>query len=310
MQEPGSLQTRPGSRFASLDYTVVAIPAFFVTMGIEYVVLRRRGARGELAPPAESKSNFDAPIGYEARDTMASLAMGVGSLVLNVAYARVLTTPLDRWLFRHRVADVGRKRYALIAAILAWDLLYYWNHRIQHTTRLGWSNHVTHHSSQHYNLSTALRQPWTGFLMHWIYAPMLLAGFSPAQTARAGELNLLYQYWVHTEACDRLPQAFERVLSTPSHHRVHHGAQAQYLDRNYGGILIIWDRIFGTFEPEGQRVRYGLTRNIKTFNPVRIAFQELAEIVADLRRAPTWRRRLRAVFGRPGLASGGRVDSR
>jgi sterol desaturase/sphingolipid hydroxylase (fatty acid hydroxylase superfamily) len=302
MQAPSIPESRTFD-YRTFDYTVVAIPAFFVSMGIEYVVLRRRGATGEIPIPArdgsKEASNYEAPIGYEPRDALASLAMGVGSLAINLAYARLVTGPLDRWLFRHRLANLGRKRFALLGAVVAWDLLYYWNHRVQHTTRLGWSNHVTHHSSRYYNLSTALRQPWMSLLMHWIFTPMLLAGYSPAQIARAGEINLLYQYWVHTEAFDRFPAVIERFLSTPSHHRVHHGAQAQYLDKNYGGILIVWDRIFGSFEPEGERVRYGLTKNIRTFNPVRIAFQEIATIVADVRASPTWRDRFRQVFGRP-----------
>ena len=289
-----------GPRIRSGDYTVLAIPAFFATMGIEYVVLRRRGATGRLPPETTTESNYEAPIGYERKDALASLAMGVGSLAVNLAYARLLTGPVDRWLYRHRVANLGKKRFALVGAIVAWDLLYYWDHRIQHTARLGWANHVTHHSSQYYNLSTALRQPWMGFLMHWIFAPMLLVGYSPAQAARAGELNLLYQYWVHTETIDRFPKPVEQVMSTASHHRVHHGAQEQYLDKNYGGIFIIWDRLFGTFEPEVDRVRYGLTKNIRTFNPVRIAFQELADIVGDVRRATGWRDKARQVFGRPG----------
>lgn len=297
--EGGSART---SWLRSGDYTVLAIPAFFATMGIEYVVLRRRGAQGRVAPTETTDSNYDAPVGYERNDALASLAMGVGSLAFNLAYGKFLTGPLDRWLYRHRVANLGRVRFAFLGALVAWDLLYYWNHRVQHTARLGWGNHVTHHSSQYYNLSTALRQPWTGFLMHWIFAPMILLGFTPAQTARAGELNLLYQYWVHTEAIDRFPRSVEAVMSTPSHHRVHHGAQQQYLDRNYGGILIVWDRLFGTFQPEVDRVRYGLTKNIDTFNPLRIAFGEFRDIARDVMAARGWRGRLRQVFGRPGTS--------
>jgi sterol desaturase/sphingolipid hydroxylase (fatty acid hydroxylase superfamily) len=286
-------------RLQSGDYILLAIPVFFATMGAEYLLLRRRGATGRVDSTDESASNHAEPIGYGSRDTAASLTMGVGSLAFNLIYMKLLTDPVDRWLYRHRLGNVGRARFAFLGALVAWDFLYYWDHRIQHTARLGWANHVTHHSSEYYNLSTALRQPWTGFLMHWIFAPMILAGFTPVQTASAGQLNLLYQYWVHTEAVDRFPVPVEQVMSTASHHRVHHGAQPQYLDRNYGGIFIVWDRLFGTFEPEGERVRYGLTKNIGSFNPLRIAFAEFSRMARDVRATPSWRRRLGQLFGRP-----------
>ena len=169
-----------------------------------------------------------------------------------------------------------------------------------HEVRLLWANHVTHHSSQRYNLSTALRQPWSGFLTFWVFAPMPLLGYASKTTMRAGQLNLLYQYWIHTEAIDRLPAAAEQVLNTPSHHRVHHGANQQYLDKNYGGILIVWDRLFGTFEPEVRRIKYGLTKNIKTYNPLRIAYHEMADIARDVRSAGNMRDRLGYVLRRPG----------
>ena len=185
-------------------------------------------------------------------------------------------------------------------AVIAWDLAYYWSHRLSHEHRVLWAAHVNHHSSQRYNLSTALRQSWTGFIVHWVYLPLYAIGFSTRQVARAGELNLLYQYWVHTETIDRLPAAFERVMNTASHHRVHHGVNEQYLDRNYAGILILWDRLFGTFEPEGERIHYGLTKNIDTFNPVKIAAHEWISLGGDLRRATSWRDRVKHLTGPPG----------
>ena len=152
-----------------------------------------------------------------------------------------------------------------------------------HEVRLLWANHVTHHSSERYNLSTALRQPWSGFLMSWVFLPMPWLGIPAHHVAKAGQLNLLYQYWIHTEAIDRLPKPVEAVFNTPSHHRVHHGANPQYLDKNYGGILIVWDRLFGTFEPEVRRVKYGLTKNIHTYNPIRIGYHEFVDIARDVR---------------------------
>jgi len=119
-------------------------------------------------------------------------------------------------------------------------------------------------------------------------------------TAKAGQLNLLYQYWIHTEAIDKLPEPIERVFNTPSHHRGHHGANQQYLDKNYGGILILWDKLFGTFEPEVRRIKYGLTTNIRTYNPLKIAYHEMADIARDVRAAKDLRHKLGHVFGRPG----------
>ncbi|MFA9566373.1 MAG: sterol desaturase family protein, partial [Acidimicrobiales bacterium] len=145
-----------------------------------------------------------------------------------------------------------------------------------------------------------LRQPWSGYLMAWIYFPMPLLGIPLHHTMRAGQLNLLYQYWIHTELIDRLPQPVEAVFNTPSHHRVHHGANLQYLDKNHGGALIIWDKLFGTFEPEVRRVKYGLTKNIETFNPIRIGYHEFVDIVRDVRKAKGLRTKLGYVFKRPG----------
>jgi sterol desaturase/sphingolipid hydroxylase (fatty acid hydroxylase superfamily) len=234
--------------------------------------------------------------------------MLAGNLVANAATFGI-THRIDRWAYRHRIANLGSTRYGFAAAMLTWDFLYYWDHRWMHEVRLLWANHVSHHSSERYNLSTALRQPWSGILTHWIFLPMPLLGFTPAMTSQAGLYNLLYQYWVHTEAIDRLPAPVEAVMNTASHHRVHHGANPQYLDKNYAGIFIVWDKLFGTFEPEVRRVKYGLTKNIDTFNPVRIAYHEFADIARDVRSAKGLRNKLGHVFGRPGWTPG-RPDER
>ena len=286
----------------------VTLPAFAATMVAEYFVLRDRPSRtfGDLAGADEvtlsgpqTPADPLVPVGYERKDTVASLSMLVGSIAVGFALYSVAER-LDRIVFKRRIAELGSKRGALAGAMVAWDFLYYWDHRWMHEVRLLWANHVTHHSSQRYNLSTALRQPWSPFLTFWVFLPMPFLGFTSAQKAKAGQLNLLYQYWIHTEAIDRLPKPLEQVLNTPSHHRVHHGANRQYLDKNYGGILILWDRLFGTFEPELRRIKYGLTKNIDTHNPFRIAYHELADIGRDVARARTWKQRARHVFGRPG----------
>jgi sterol desaturase/sphingolipid hydroxylase (fatty acid hydroxylase superfamily) len=290
---------------------LASLPYFVSTMFVEHAKLRRAPELRTLGDLADadletlSGTQLPAdplvPLGYERKDTVASLSMLVGNVAFALATAGLLER-LDRALFKHRVADSGARRGAFVGALVVWDFLYYWDHRFMHEVRLLWANHVSHHSSQRYNLSTALRQPWSGLLTVWVFLPMPLLGFTGRQIRRAGQLNLLYQYWIHTEAIDRLPPLAERVLNTPSHHRVHHGANRQYLDKNYGGVLIVWDRLFGTFEPEVRRLKYGLTKNISTYNPLRIAYHEFAAIGRDVRAATGLRAKLHHVFGRPGWA--------
>ena len=306
---------RSGRPIDAVD--IASIPLFVGTMIAEAMVLRRGARRLAIervaADASAGSTNVSAvrlgqhdlppdplvPIGYERRDTVTSLTMLLGNVAVNLAMARAVGS-LGRLVFKHRIADIGKRRGSLAVAIVAWDFLYYWDHRWMHEVRLFWANHVTHHSSQRYNLSTALRQPWSGFLLSWVYLPMPLLGIPANQVAKAGQLNLLYQYWIHTEAIDRLPKPIEAVFNTPSHHRVHHGADRQYLDRNYGGVLIVWDKLFGTFEPEIRRVTYGLTKNIDTYNPVRVGYHEFVDIGRDVIRSRGLRNKLRHVFGRPG----------
>ncbi len=281
---------------------------FVVTMIAEYLVLRNRpkrtfgdlddATREELASE-ELPADELIPVGYERRDTAASLAMLVGNVSMGLATMGPIGR-VDSWFYRNRVANFGSKKRGILAALVMWDFLYYWEHRWMHEVRLFWANHVTHHSSERYNLSTALRQPWSAYMMHWVFLPMPLLGFSPALTRRAGEANLLYQYWIHTEAIDRLSPTSEKILNTASHHRVHHGVNPQYLDKNYAGILIIWDKLFGTFEPEVRRVKYGLTKNIDTFNPVLIGYHEFIDIAKDVRSATGMKNKLGYIFKGPG----------
>jgi sterol desaturase/sphingolipid hydroxylase (fatty acid hydroxylase superfamily) len=286
----------------------LSFPFFALCIGAEYLALRNREHRtlGDLADAnTETLSSCTlpadplVPMGFERRDSLASLSMLAGNVAVQLAMQPALTK-VDAMLYRHRIASLGGRRGSLTAAMVLWDFCYYWDHRWMHEVRLLWANHVSHHSSERYNLTTALRQPWSPFLTFWVFAPLPFLGFEPAEVHRAGQLNLLYQFWIHTEAIDRLPDPIELLFNTPSHHRVHHGANRQYLDKNYGGILIVWDRLFGTFEAEVRRIRYGLTKNINTFNPAKIGYHEFTDIVRDVRSAKGWRTRTRYVVGRPG----------
>jgi sterol desaturase/sphingolipid hydroxylase (fatty acid hydroxylase superfamily) len=201
---------------------------------------------------------------------------------------------------RRRGRDLGTGVAATAAAVLAWDFLYYWNHRFMHESRWMWAVHAVHHSSERYNLSTALRQPVADAVgMGLPYGALCLAGMRPEVIETARGVNLLYQFWIHTETIGKLGRV-EEVLNTPSHHRVHHGSNQRYLDRNHGSILIVWDRLFGTFTREDEPVVYGLTTNIDTFNPARVAAHEHAAILRDVARATTWRDRLGHVVRGPG----------
>jgi sterol desaturase/sphingolipid hydroxylase (fatty acid hydroxylase superfamily) len=287
---------------------LLSLPTFIATMiwesrGLAKRELRDEGdlndaSREELCDPTLPADAL-VPVGYEPRDTKASLTMLGGNIVVNLALVGAVGV-MNKFVFKRRVADIGATKWSLPVAMVTWDFLYYWDHRWMHEVRLFWANHVTHHSSERYNLSTALRQPWSGFLMSWVFLPMPLIGIPTNHVAKAAQLNLLYQYWIHTELVDKLPKPIEAVFNTASHHRVHHGANPQYLDKNYGGILIIWDRMFGTFEPEVRRIKYGLTKNIKTFNPMRIGYHEFIDIARDVRAATGLKNKLGHVFGRPG----------
>ena len=273
----------------------LAVPAFIVLMIAEMVAIRL-GASGD----------------YDWRDTAASLAMGFGSTLAG-ALTLGAVVAAGSALGQYRLFDVPETWWAAAIAFVAYDFAYYWFHRTAHRVRWFWAGHVVHHSSQHYNLSTALRQTWTGFLAlsFVFYLPLFLIGFSPAMVAFVGGVNLVYQFWIHTETVRRLPFGLEAVLNTPSHHRVHHGTNPRYLDRNFAGVFIVWDRLFGTFEPEddAEPVRYGIVHNLATFNPLVVAFHEWAGIVRDLGRARGWAERWQVVAGPPGWNSGETADA-
>lgn len=272
------------------NLVLYSIPAFLALIVLEAMWARRH-------PEAA---------GYERRDTVASLSMGIANVAVS-AGAKLISIPFFALLYQHRVLDLGHADlvWSWLVLLVAEDFCYYWFHRCHHEVRLLWAVHVNHHSSQHYNLSTALRQalltPLTGPIF---WAPLALVGFPPWMILTAQAWSLLYQFWLHTEAIDRLGP-LEWILNTPSHHRVHHGKNVRYLDRNHGGIFIVWDRLFGTFEAEGERVVYGLTKDIHTFNLIRISFHELAAIAADVRRAPTLRAKLGYVLAPPGWSHDG-----
>ena len=242
--------------------------------------------------------------GYKLRDTFASLAMGVGSLITKIPVVAAIYA-FNTFLYQHRSFDMPDAWWVWPLLFFAEDFCYYWFHRSHHEIRFLWAGHVNHHSSTHYNLSTALRQPWTTYVTGAIFwAPLPLFGFSPEQILTAQAISLIYQYWIHTELIGSMG-AFGWIFNTPAHHRVHHGRNPIYLDRNHGGILIIWDRLFGTFEAESEPVDFGLTTNIHSYNPFYIAFHEFAAIAKDLRGSKRLSHALHYLFSPPGWSPDG-----
>ncbi|GCD79403.1 sterol desaturase family protein [Schleiferia thermophila] len=249
---------------------------------------------------------------YETKDTISSLSMGIGNVIVNLL-GKAIALGVYFFIWQFRWIDLGFDWWVWCLIVLADDFTYYWYHRLSHEVRYLWASHVVHHSSRRYNLSTALRQTWTGTVsggfLFWAWLP--LVGFHPIMVLTMQSINLLYQFWIHTEVIDKLPGWFEWIFNTPSHHRVHHSSQPDYLDRNHAGIFIIWDRIFGTFVAEKQKPVYGLTKNINTYNPLKIAFHEWADLWRDVRNAPDFKSALMYLFGPPGWShDGSRLTSK
>jgi sterol desaturase/sphingolipid hydroxylase (fatty acid hydroxylase superfamily) len=239
--------------------------------------------------------------GYSFRDARTSILMGAGSIffltVFKVGtffvYSAIFThlapfsLPTDTWWY-------------WVLLLVGLDLAYYFQHRFVHRVNIGWAAHQAHHSSEYMNFATALRQKWNPWFEFFFWLPLPFLGFAPWTLYVAFSINLVYQFFVHTETVRTLPRPIELVFNTPSHHRVHHGSDPEYLDKNYAGILIVWDRMFGTFQPERHRPTYGLTKPVNTYNLLRLQYGDYATIARNVRQAVRWRDRLGYLFGPPG----------
>jgi len=242
---------------------------------------------------------------YQAADSAACLAMGAGNVVI-AALLKTFSLALLFLVYEFRLFDLPTGAlWVWLLLFFAEDLTYYVFHRVHHESRLFWAAHVNHHSSEQYNLAVALRQSWTTPLTSipfWL--PLALLGFHPLMIITMKAISLLYQFWIHTRLINRLGP-LEWFWNTPSHHRVHHGSNQQYIDKNYGGMLIIWDRLFGSFAAEDERVRYGLSKNITSFNPLKIAFHEFQAMAGDMRNANGAGNKLALLFRHPGWRPAG-----
>jgi sterol desaturase/sphingolipid hydroxylase (fatty acid hydroxylase superfamily) len=270
-----------------IDY---AVPAFVALIVLEMLWAKTR-----------------APEKYEPRDTLTSLAFGLGSSVSGLLVGG-MAVGIAMAAYDLRLFTIPRVWWAWVLCFILDDLAYYAFHRSAHRVRWFWASHVNHHSSQHYNLSTALRQSWTGFFaLSFIFrTPLVMIGFDPVMVLFVGALNLIYQFWIHTEVIGKFPRWIEYVMNTPSHHRVHHATNPRYLDRNYAGTFIVWDRMFGTFaeEQDEEPVRYGIVKQLGSFNLLWSVFHEWLGIARDMWAAP-WAHKLGYLLRAPGWCHDG-----
>jgi len=274
-----------------------AVPVFLLCIVIELAALKWL-------------DHDDNVTGYYAPDTRTSITMGLvslaSSIVLKVVSFFVLIALYVYAAPWHLAMDTW---WSWVLVVLGVDFVYYWQHRFVHRARVGWAAHQAHHSSEYMNFATALRQKWNPWFDLFFWLPLPLLGMPPWAVFTAFGANLVYQFFVHTETIDRLPRPIELIFNTPSHHRVHHGSDEIYLDRNYAGILIIWDRMFATFQPELFRPTYGLTKQKHTYNLIKLQYGDYADLWRDVRNAASWRDRLGYLFMPPGWEPAQRPES-
>lgn len=268
----------------ALDPTVIAIPVYFLLIGIELIVHHVQAVKS-----------------YRLNDAITNINCGVTSQVTG-AFLKVLSIGVYTVIFeKFRVMDLPNTAIVWCVAFIAYDFFYYWAHRMSHQVNLFWGGHSVHHQSEEYNLSVALRQSSTQTIWTFVfYIPMALVGVHPILLVSVSGFNLLYQFWIHTESIDKLPKWFEAVFNTPSHHRVHHARNPKYIDKNHAGTFIVWDKLFGTFKAEEERPIYGITKNLNSWNPVWANLAHYSDMWGDIKSIPKLADKVRYVFEKPG----------
>ena len=268
----------------NINPVILAIPMYFTLMAIELVYEK-----------ITSRNT------YRMNDAITNISTGTLQQLTNT-FVAIIRIGIYTFVYEHwALVNLEQNWMTFIAAMILFDFFYYWEHRMAHTISLFWGGHVVHHQSEDFNLSVALRQTSTGFIWGFpFYLPMAFMGFHPIQFVLVGGLNLLYQFWIHTEHINKLPKWFEFIFNTPSHHRVHHGRDPKYIDKNYAGVLIIWDRLFGTFTEEEERPNYGITKPLKSWNPVYANFAHYIDLFKSTRKSKSLGDTLKILFKRPG----------
>lgn len=273
------------------DLALYAVPAFIAMMGVEWWDARRdpdRAPSGRYG--REAATNWATYAIGQLTKPLLHYVLPFSTIVLAASWTPLHLSPRDWWVW--------------LLGLVVTDFCYYWAHRADHRIRLLWTAHSVHHSSTYFNLTTAIRLPWlnpiAAMMRSLAWVPAALLGFPAWMIFLLNTLGLLYQFPIHTQRVRNLWRPVEFVFNTPAHHRVHHGSNQPYLDTNYGGVFIVWDRMFGSFAAESEPVRYGLTHDIGTGNPLKVNYHEFAALLRDVRDAGTWRGRLGYVFGPPG----------
>lgn len=243
-------------------------PIFLLAFAIEFGVQKQRGR-------AES---------FHLKELLANLGLGASYQVMEAVMHTVMGAAIYAWFYQHRLFDIPVNGWTILPIFVALEFCYYWFHRTSHRVRWFWTAHVPHHSGQVMNFTTAMRQSvLNAFVGIWVfYVPLSVLGVPPAVVLFCLAVSLAYQYFIHTDTIGKLPAWFEAVFNTPSHHRVHHGRNPQYIDKNYGGALIIFDRMFGTFEPEVDKPEYGITHQIESYNFLVLNFHEMVDLLRDV----------------------------
>lgn len=269
-------------------FLVLLTPVFLGTVFVEWLRFRR------------SDRQRSEPV-YDLRDSMDSINLGGVYSLLDVALVVLAVLPAMEWVYQHRLLTVEVTPWTFALLYLGVEFCYYWFHRASHRIRWFWCAHVVHHASEHMNFTTAFRQSWLySFAGNWLfYTPMVLLGFEPRWVLLALSMNLAYQFFVHTQWVGKLPAPIEFIFNTPSHHRAHHGRNPRYIDKNYGGTLIVWDRLFGTFEAETEAVDYGLVNQVHSHNPLWLTVHEWVAMARDILRPGPLRLRVKHLWAPP-----------
>jgi sterol desaturase/sphingolipid hydroxylase (fatty acid hydroxylase superfamily) len=273
------------TNFLMLKPTIIAIPFFAALIALEtYLSVRKEP-------------------NYDRKDIWTNIALGFGSVAFGAVFAVIQTFFYEGIYQNYALFQISMNTWwAWTILLFADDFLYYWFHRISHEVRFFWNFHVVHHSSNQYNLSVAVRQSWFSGITHWIfYLPLAFVGFPLWAFVFMHGLNLIYQFWIHTKTINKLPKWIEYVFNTPSHHRVHHGVNEQYLDKNYAGIFIFWDRLFGSFTEENEEVRYGIIKPIHSYNWLWINLHAWVEMWEAMKTKRTFWGKIRCIFGAPAM---------
>lgn len=236
---------------------------------------------------------------YEKKETIGSILVGIGNLIVS-GVLKVSLLYLFIWIYNQLPWRMEFQWWTLIPCYIILDFFSYLAHRVSHEQRFWWATHVVHHTGEHYNLTVSYRLSWVQHIKLIFFVPVALIGFHPIIFFVTNQIAVLFQFWVHTEYIRRMPAWVEYIFATPSNHRVHHGSQEKYIDKNFGATFIFWDRLFGTYQPEEEQVIYGITTNIDNkANPIIINFHEYVDIFHDVRSAKGLRRKLFFIFGSP-----------